>query len=162
MALIGELYPNIQCHCPGDGTDYNAIVVDGGGALPSQVDLDGAVHAYQSSKMTALITAERNRRTSTGGYKVGTKWFHSDDTSRIQQLALVMMGAGIPTNIMWKTMDGSFVPMTQTLAGQIFQTAAASDMNFFAAALNKIAAANALDDPMTYDYQSGWPLIFGE
>lgn len=30
----------------------------------------------------------------------------------------------MPTTIYWKTMDGSFVQMTPTLAGQIFNTAA--------------------------------------
>ena len=72
-----------------------------------------------------LHQSERDRRKHDGGYKVGTNWFHSDDTSRIQQIALTIMGANMPANIMWKTMSGSFVLMTPTLAGQIFQAAAA-------------------------------------
>ena len=80
-----------------------------------------------------LIKSERDKRKS-GGVKVGEKWFHSDSDSRIQQLGLVMMGGNIPAGLMWKTLDGSFVAMTQSLALQIFQAVAANDMAIFAAA----------------------------
>lgn len=108
------------------------------------------------------IKAERDRRKSQGGVKVGTKWFHSDDGSRIQQIGLVMMGAGIPANTQWKTMDGSFVTMTQTLAGQIFQASAANDMAIFAAAEAHKAAMEASADPASYNFSTGWPKAFGE
>ena len=109
-----------------------------------------------------LIKKERDRRKSEGGYKVGTYWYHSDDTSRIQQLALVMLSAGMPNNIMWKTMSGDFVLMTPTLAGQVFQAAMVSDMTVFAVAEQKKQAMIAAPDPRTYDYLSGWPLCYGE
>lgn len=108
------------------------------------------------------IKALRDSRKSQGGVKVGTKWFHSDDPSRIQQVGLVMMGAGIPVNTQWKTMDGSFVTMTQTLAGQIFQASAANDMAIFAAAETHKAAMEARADPASYDFSTGWPKAFGE
>lgn len=110
----------------------------------------------------AKIKALRDHRKSQGGIKVGTKWFHSDDASRIQQIGLVMMGANIPANTQWKTMDGSFVTMTQTLAGQIFQASAANDMAIFAAAETHKTAMEASADPASYDYSQGWPKAFGE
>lgn len=109
-----------------------------------------------------LIKAERDRRKNDGGYKVGTNWYHSDTSSRIQQLGLVMMGANLPANLYWKTMGGGFVVMTQTLALQIFQTAAASDMAIFTVAEQKKAEMLASANPATYDYLSGWPKIYGE
>jgi len=114
------------------------------------------------NNMWLLIQGERDRRTSTGGYKVGDYWFHSDDISRIQQLALTMMGANMPSGVMWKTMSGAFVPMTPTLAGQIFQAAAASDISIFSVAEAKKAEMLATSTPATYDYLSGWPLMYGE
>ena len=108
------------------------------------------------------IQAERDRRKLNGGYKVGTYWYHSDNTSRIQQIGLVMMGASMPSNILWKTMSGDFVPMTPTLAGQIFQAAATSDMTLFAIAEAKKTAMLASSTPQTYDYMSGWPKCYGE
>lgn len=108
------------------------------------------------------IKAERDRRTDQGGYKVGTKWFHSDQKSRSQQLGLVLLGTNIPANLQWKTMDGSFVTMTQTLAQQVLAAAAASDQAIFAAAEAHRQAMEASADPAAYDFSTGWPKVFGE
>jgi hypothetical protein len=107
------------------------------------------------------IKAMRDTRKA-GGVKVGDKWFHSDDASRIQQLGLVMMGAGMPAGIQWKTMDGSFIAMTPTLATQVFQASAASDMAIFSVAEQHRASMMAAPDPAAYDFSAGWPLIYGE
>lgn len=111
------------------------------------------------------IKGVRDQRKAGGvKVKVGTvdKWFHSDDGSRIQQMGLVMMGAGIPANLQWKTMDGSFITMTQTLASQVFQAVAASDQAIFTVAEQHKATMEASADPAVYDYSTGWPAIFGE
>lgn len=108
------------------------------------------------------IKAERDRRTENGGYKVGTKWFHSDQKSRSQQLGLVLLGASIPAGLQWKTMDGTFVTMTQQLAGQVLAAAAASDQAIFAAAEAHRQAMEASQDPASYDFSTGWPKVFGE
>lgn len=108
----------------------------------------------------AEIKAERDRRIQSGGYKVGTKWFHSDQKSRSQQLGLVLLGANIPAGLQWKTMDGSFVTMTATLAQQILAAGAASDQAIFAAAETHKAAMEASADPSAYDFSGGWPATF--
>lgn len=112
--------------------------------------------------MLEQIKAERDRRTDNGGYKVGTKWFHSDQKSRSQQLGLVLLGANIPVGLQWKTMDGSFVTMTQQLAGQIIAAGAASDQAIFATAETHKAAMEASQDHSAYDFSAGWPKVFGE
>ena len=95
------------------------------------------------------------------GYLAAGKWFHSDTFSRPQQMGLVMMGADIPANLQRKTMDGSFVAMTQTLAGQVFAAAAASDAALFARA-EQIKAAMEVD-PVNFNLASQtWPAVFGE
>lgn len=114
------------------------------------------------ARMWDAIKAERDRRIQSGGYKIGTKWFHSDTFSRTQQMGLVMLGAGIPASLQWKTMDGTTATMTQSLAEQIFAAAAASDIAIFAAAETHKVAMEASADPASYDYSTGWPKIFGE
>lgn len=114
------------------------------------------------ARVIADIKEERDRRTQGGGYKVGAKWFHSDQFSRGQQLGLVLLGAGIPAGLQWKTMDGSFVAMTQALAGQILAASAAADNAIFAAAEAHIAAVQKAPDPTDYDFSSGWPSSFGD
>lgn len=106
------------------------------------------------------IKAERDRR-KFAGVQVGRHWFHSDDSSRIQQLALVMMGASIPAGLQWKTLTLSpppvFVTMTPGLASVIFQATAASDAAIFAAAEAHRVAMESSDDPQGYDCSSDWP-----
>ena len=108
----------------------------------------------------AAVKRERDRRCAEGGFKVAGKWFHSDSQSRIQQLGLVLLGAGIPAATMWKTMDGTFIEMTSSLAQQILAAAAASDRAIFASAETHRTAIYASADPASYDITAGWPLAF--
>lgn len=129
--------------------------LEGGEWKAPTVDID----ALKSANWEAIKT-ERDRRTQNGGYLAAGKWFHSDTFSRTQQTGLVMMGASIPANLQWKTMDGSFVPMTQTLASQVFAAAAASDAALFARA-EQIKAAMELD-PLNFNLAAqAWPVMFG-
>ena len=111
------------------------------------------------------IKTHRDRLSDTGGYKVAVagvdKWFHSDPKSKIQQIALKDLGAGIPAGLQWKTMDGSFVPMTQALALQVFLAAVAQDQAIFQAAETHKAAMLAAPDPDSYDFSAGWPAVYG-
>ena len=113
--------------------------------------------------MWTAIKAERERLSSDGGYSVAVdgvpKWFHSDPKSKTQQLALVMFGASVPP-VLWKTMDKSKVPMTQALAGQIFQAASLQDMALFAAGEAHYDALQLSLDPANYDYSGGWPAVY--
>lgn len=110
------------------------------------------------------IKAERDRRTQQGGYSVdteqGKKWFHSDTFSRSQQLGLLTLGVNIPTNLSWKTMDGSFVLMTPELAGLVFSAATLSDVSVFAHAEALINQVKTAEDPQSVDIKVGWPVCF--
>lgn len=133
--------------------------------------LDGATLTISAARKDAAtiaaikwgdIKAERDRRTESGGYRVGDKWFHSDQKSRSQQLELVLLGSSIPAGLQWKTMDGTFVTMTQTLAQQVIADAAASDQAIFAVAEAHKVAMEACADPVVYDFSRGWPEAYGE
>jgi len=121
---------------------------------------DARVVAFKASMCWLQIKAERERRTEQGGFKVGAKWLHSDRKSRNQQLALALLGENIPAELQWKTMDGSFVAMTQALAQQILVAGAANDQAIFAAAEAHKAAMEASADPLSYDFSGGWPEAF--
>lgn len=111
------------------------------------------------------IKAERDMRKSGGvKVKVGTtnKWFHSDDASRIQQIGLMMMGVNIPVGLQWKTLDDSFVTMTQTVAENIFSASSASDQFIFSVAEMHKSAMESSENPLVYDFSTGWPKIYGE
>lgn len=126
---------------------------------PTPEQIAAAMLPAAIAQVTERIKAERDRR-RVAGCPVGAHVFHSDDSSRIQQIGLVMMGASMPAGIQWKTVGGSFVEMTPTLAGQVFAAQAARDMALFAAAEAHIAALDALPDAaavLAYDYSTSWP-----
>lgn len=120
-----------------------------------------AAESLSAAKATIIprIKAERDRR-KFEGVTVGAHRFHSDPDSRTQQLGLVILGANIPSGLQWKTIGGSFVLMTQTLAGQIFGATAARDTAMFANAEAHIATVQAMTEAeavLAYDYSTGWP-----
>jgi hypothetical protein len=130
----------------------------GGDVVEPTVDL-GALAAEQWE----AIKAERDRRSQHGGYPVTIggvrKWFHSDLFSRSQQIGLVILGAGVPGGLQWKTMDGTFVTMTQAVASAVFASAAAQDQATFAAAELGRQSLNA--DPAVFSLDSiQWPAIY--
>jgi hypothetical protein len=110
------------------------------------------------------IKAIRDQLQDEGGYMVSVggapKWFHSDVKSRTQQIGLVMMGANVPS-VQWKTMDGSFVTMSPSLASAVFQAAATQDMALFSHAESLRAQVNASDAPESIGISAGWPATFG-
>lgn len=157
IELITQYYPGVYVSTTGDLNDYDALVHRGGLPMPSKAELDIKRSELIKLDVWRKIQAERDRRKS-GGVKVGDYWFHSDDTSRIQQMALVIFGDNLPEGIMWKTMDGSFVLMTPTLIQQIFMASASQDIAIFSAAEQHKAQMIASANPEQYDYQSsGWP-----
>ena len=158
MDILGSKFPTVQAHVIGDPSIYENIVLeDGSPPLPSKDEMDTVALTSAQTDAWLRIQDERDLRKA-GGIKINTDWFHSDDTSRIQQIALVMVGANMPPGIMWKTMTGSFVQMTPTLAMSIFQGIIGQDTKIFAVAENlREAMLASTDDPHDFDYKSGWP-----
>lgn len=164
LDVIVKFYPELSVTGHGDASVYANLEVEGAGVLPSEAELDAHAMTMTRDLVWRAIQAERDRRKG-AGLAIGANWFHSDDTSRIQYLGLVMMGAGLPPGIMWKTMGGSFIEMTPTLAGQIFQAMASKDIAIFTVAEQHKALMYASATPLSYNYLTGtpvWPLAFGE
>ena len=122
------------------------------------------------------IKAERDRRTEQSGFQVGGKWYHSDAKSKLQHLgnkdtARDQIAAGgtmadplrDPLSgqpIPWKTMDGSWQPLTVQLAFDIVNAGKAAELAHHAAAERHRAAMEAAADPAAYDFSTGWPPAF--
>jgi len=154
--VLAEKYPAVKVQSLGDGSDYEMLQWIGGDPLPSKEQLDIDKDYFTRVRVWEAIKAKRDKLQASG-VKVGPYWFHSDVSSRIQQIALVIFGANLPSAIMWKTLDGSFVEMTPTLAVQIFQASAVSDIAIFTAAETHKAMMMASPNPTTYDFSGGWP-----
>lgn len=168
--ILALKYPTLQVQAgggydnqgadDGKGRTYEELVVVSPGVLPAKETLDALITAGTIDRVWEAIKAERDRRTQGGGSKVGNNWFHSDQASRTQQIALVILSAGLPPNLMWKTMSGSFVLMNQQLAGQVFGAAVQLDQAVFYAAEVHRGRMSASGTPWSYDFSKGWPLTF--
>lgn len=156
MQALALGFPNVRCSSVGNDVLYNNIVWEAGDALPSQATLDVWILQYVKDQMWIKIMDLRNKIRSSG-VKVGTIWVDSDDTSRIQQLALVILGSNLPANIMWKTLNGTFVEMTPTFATQLCMASVVHDQTIYGVAEYHKAAMLASADPGNYDYTTGWP-----
>jgi hypothetical protein len=134
---------------------YRIDLSDGESRLATATELLAAAKLEH----TESIKTERDRR-KFAGCPVGAHIIHSDDSSRIQQLGLVMLGQNIPAGLKWKTVGGAFVDMTPALAGQIFAAQAARDTALFAHAETLIATVNAattLEEAQAVDITVDWP-----
>lgn len=161
LEALAIKYPKVNVSSLDSGSEYEMLVHEGGDPMPTKGELDIAKLSVDKEFIWRDIQMLRDTRKA-AGVKVGAHWFHSDDTSRIQHLGLVMMGANMPSNLMWKTMAGTFVLMTPTLAPQIFMQIAVNDQAIFAKAEFHRAEINKLDNPYQYNITTGWPPIFGE
>jgi hypothetical protein len=161
VQTLSEVFPAVQFSSLGEA--YEDITWIAGDTMPTQAELDAARLTLTRDKMWLAIQEERTKRQAGGVYISSiNKWFHSDQSSRIQQLGLVMMGANMPQNINWKTMDGSYVIMTPSIALSIFNGAATLDMTAFGVAEQHRANMMASPTPDTYNFSGFWPAIYGE
>ncbi|WP_245636570.1 DUF4376 domain-containing protein [Eikenella longinqua] len=127
-----------------------------------QIDPECAARlkAEQQAEMWERIKAKRADNLRHGVYiqSVG-KWFHTDDNSRTQYLALAVR-TKLPENLLWKTMDNSFLPMTKELLGELLDQMMVDEQADFANAEKHRAAMLQADKPLEYDYSGGWTANF--
>jgi hypothetical protein len=126
-----------------DETHYNQEVVD----PPYLISTPKSAEQLADLRWTKLKQI-RDDLTENGGCFIADKWFHTDVKSKQQQMALAMLGANIPAGLQWKTMDGSFIEMTATLARQLFAAQVAREQSLFT-----IAETKKLDSS---DINDGW------
>lgn len=119
--------------------------------------------ADKQASVWAQIQAIRDYKTGGGIHLAGSGyWFNTDPASRIQYLALMMLGANMPAGIMWKTMTGAFVQMTPSLVTQVFGTLVQSDQTIFAHAETLKAQMMASADPSLFDFTAGWQTVYAD
>lgn len=105
--------------------------------------------AERSAIRWERIKQIRDELTDEGGCFVAGKWFHTDPKSKQQQQALRMLGASLPADVWWKTMDGSFISLTPEIVADLFAAQVQREMAIFA-----VAEAKRLDST---PINEGWP-----
>ena len=116
--------------------------------------------AEQQDEMWERIKAKRADNLRHGVYvKSVDKWFHTDDNSRTQYIALAVMPR-LPEKLAWKTMDNSFVNMTKVLLEELMAQMLVDEQADFANAEKHRAAMLKAEKPLEYDYSGGWTANF--
>lgn len=112
----------------------------------------------------------------------GTHWIHSDETSRALHLGLisaaifhilhVFLGVTLlpqfPANNYWKTMavngngDPIFILLDWMIVLQIFAADVGMTSACYAAAEYHRVNIYSSSDPLSWNYKTGWPQVFGE
>lgn len=114
--------------------------------------------------LASKIKQHRDTLTDSGGCKVEVspgvfKWFHTDAKSKVQQLALAMAGANLAENLQWKTMDGSWVPMTPALAQAVYaaQMIREQAIYFYAETqIFELGQFTTVEEFEAFDWRAGW------
>ncbi|MDH2927368.1 DUF4376 domain-containing protein [Lonepinella koalarum] len=87
------------------------------------------------------------------------KWFHTDDNSRQQYIFLRTLENY--STLQWKTMDNSFVALDKALLDELSLVILNNEQADFTNAethrLNMLQAENPLD----YDFSTGWSETYG-
>lgn len=118
--------------------------------------------AAQQKEVWERIKAKRYDNLRHGVYvKSAGKWFHTDDNTRTQYIALAVMPR-LPEKLAWKTMDNSFVNMTKALLGELMEQMLIDEQADFANAERHKAAMLQAEHPLEYDYSDGWTANFDE
>jgi hypothetical protein len=154
--------------CWDDPNVFENVHWEGGLPMPTKDAIDAAMLNARREAMWDKLQAHRDWREQNNGTPVMVngvqKWFHSDDPSKIKQLALVKAADlnQMPADLQWKTMDRSFVTMTNDLAYSIYIEAMMMSTQIFAVAEQHRQNLMASDNPEAYDYSGGWPQMFSE
>ncbi|UXZ04862.1 DUF4376 domain-containing protein [Moraxella nasicaprae] len=126
---------------------------------PAQLTTEELKVQHQSQIWEA-IKQKRHTITRGGVYvKSVKKWFHTDDSSRTQYLALQILPQ-LPPDLMWKTMDNSFVKLDKALLTELAMTILTAEQADFANAEKHRLAMLQAQNPLEYDYSKGWTAIY--
>lgn len=151
MQMVGELPAHLTLIAPpSELHQWN------GKAWTLSKEAAAAVKAEQQAEMWERIKAKRAQSCHAGIYiKSLKKWLHSDADSR-QQYTFLRTLDKLPENLMWKTVDNSFVPMTRELLDELSLKLIADEQHDFQNAERHKAAMLKAENPLDYDYSDGW------
>ncbi|WP_228777402.1 DUF4376 domain-containing protein [Lonepinella koalarum] len=124
------------------------------------VEKQAEIKANQQTQMWEKIKQKRYDNGRNGVYvKSVDKWFHTDDVSRQQYTFLRTLESFPDTD--WKVMDNSFIKLNKALLDElslaIFNHEQADFRN---AEMHRIKMLQA-ENPLDYDYATGWSATYG-
>lgn len=180
IEVISKNYPNIGCSIVGNPNIYENIIWDNQNDIIPKETLDNLFLSTVRADIWEKIKEVRDSRKFKGIYVSG-KWFHNDPDSRTQWLGLkdkardILNSGGtyesvltinhptmgvVPIN--WSTMDNSYIPVTVQLAMDVVNKTGDIDGVLYGVALYHKQQVYTSSTPENYNYNVGWPAVYGE
>lgn len=130
-------------------------------SLNNQISADEIKQTNQELIWSAIKDKRHNN--TRGGVYISSidKWFHTDESSRIQYLALITLPS-LPDNLQWKTMDNSFIVLTRPLLTELTSAMLLKEQQDFMNAEQHKQRMMQADNPLDYDYSTGWSETYQE
>lgn len=128
-------------------------------SLNNQISADEIKQTNQELVWSAIKDKRHNN--TRGGVYISSvdKWFHTDESSRIQYLALITLPS-LPDNLQWKTMDNSFIVLTRPLLTELTSAMLIKEQQDFMNAEQHKQRMMQADNPLEYDFSDGWSAIY--
>lgn len=150
-----ELLPINNPNVPyGDEYEWN----DEQGQWVVSPELDGYKYLEQQDKIWELIKQRRLKAVTSGVYVESVdKWFHTDEVSVTTYSTIAgMIALDNYEPLQWKVMDNTWLLLTVPLFKEL-QTAISTKTNaIYTVAEQHKAAMLQADNPLDYDYSTGW------
>lgn len=128
-------------------------------SVSNQISAD-EIKQINQELVWSSIKDTRSHHTHSGVYIASVdKWFHTDESSRIQYLTLSTL-PNLPSDLNWKTMNNTFVTMTDELLNELTMTLLQKEQADFANAERHRLAMLESDNPLEYDFSDGWSAIY--
>lgn len=142
--------------CPSEDHEWN------GKSWVISKEKTAALLAEQRAITWEKIKQKRHNNLRGGVYvKSIDKWFHSNDESR-QQYTFLRTLDTLPPNLMWKTMDNSFVQVTKAILDELSLQLVLDEQADFTNAERHKALMEQAESPLDYDFSDGWTETFAE
>lgn len=141
-------------------TPYSDITVwdPAVGAWVIDPELDAYAMVVERAQAWEAIKAERLRQVSAGVYIPSIdKCLHTDELSAIKYAQIgYTISAGLFAPLLWKTVSGDFVQMTEALYNELMVHMIANTQANYARAEYHKLMMEASPDPLAYDFSQGW------
>lgn len=141
-------------------TPYSDITVwdPAVGAWVIDPELDAYAMVAERAQAWEAIKAERLRQVSAGVYIPSIdKCLHTDEITAIKYAQIgYTISAGLFVPLVWKTVSGDFVQMTEALYNELMVHMIANTQANYARAEYHKLMMEASPDPLAYDFSQGW------
>lgn len=128
------------------------------GAWVIDPELDAYAMVAERAQAWEAIKAERLRQVSAGVYIPSIdKCLHTDEITAIKYAQIgYTISAGLFVPLVWKTVSGDFVQMTEALYNELMVHMIANTQANYARAEYHKLMMEASPDPLAYDFSQGW------